>query len=438
MGEVSDGATLDWLQPSLEKWAQRGQLALITKMSPALQSRYNAAIVAAHPAGFALEKWRDLANDADLQQRLSPALRALPISDEIVDFIWSLPADKRDSILSALEENPALVPIIEAHARRLDFAFIAPLSVAQWQRFARVVGQTFPAGIGADSWAQIANLPFESGHESLPLNADFWQWAMTLESELRALWIAHVGSARAATNFASQSATVFERLLDLNVAGVEQLGDAWLDTNLESVPLEGELILKLAQSGVSNWQTRALEYLAKAPLRLPVALRFMESELPILERMATPFFANESRDWSERVLALADSPKFAARALALRLLAEFPARWTPDLLRNLAQHDDAGIQAFVAEQLENAPAKIVESKAIEAFDNAIINARGRARGAKESVKARVSGGEFDRETLLEAARNGAARDREWALQQLVLAALGGEQIDGLEVSNSLG
>ena len=436
LGEVDDEITLDWLAPYLTKWAQNGELALLEKMSEALQIRYNMAIVAAHPAGFTFEKWRDLAEDSTLISALAPALRELPITGEIVDFIWSLPAGKRDAILSALEDNPALLPIIEDRARQLDFAFIAPLSPRQWTHFARVVGQMFPAGIGAESWAQIATLPFESGYDELPLGASFWPFVLPLENERRAQWIARVGAQRAKTEFAAQSAAVFEQLLDGNAAGLETLGDAWLDANLKSVPLDGELIIVLAQSAVSDWQTRALQYLQSAELRLPVALRFMESELPILERVATPFFENENNDWSDRVLALADSPKMAARALALQLLAAFPARWTPELLRHLAQHDDAGIQAFVAAQLKSAPAKIVESKAIDAFDHAIINARGRARRAKESVKSRVSEGAFDRETLLEAARNGAPRDREWALKQLVLAALAGADVSELEVDGA--
>ena len=434
LGAVSDEFTLDWLQLHLTKWAGRGQLALIQKMSAALQSRYNATIVTAFPTGFSLDKWRELVDNAALLGALSRAMRELPIATEIADFIWALPTDKRAPILSALEDNPALLPIIESHARELDWAFIAPLSAGQWQGFARVVGQTFSDGIGADNWAQIGELPFESGYESLPLGAGFWQWIVPLESELRAQWFARVGVERAATNFTSQSAAVFEWLLDLDATGVENLGDAWLDANLKSVPLEGELIIKLAQSAVSDWQMRALKHLQSAELGLPVALRFMESELPILERMAAPFFSDENRGWSDHVLALADSPKMAARALALQLLEEFPARWTPELLRNLAQHDDAGMQAFVAIQLENAPARVVESRAIEAFDGAILNARGRARRAKESVKARVSESDFNKKTLLEAARNGAARDREWALQQLVFAAMAGESVEGLEIS----
>ncbi len=434
ISQVSDEITLDWLAPWLNEWARDGEFSLIEKMSPDLQNRFNTAIVAVFSQGLSLEKWRELTNAPELLPLLAPALQQMSISSKIADYIWSLPADKRDPILRALEENPALLPIIEDHARRLDWAFIAPLSAVQWECFARTVSATFPDGISADDWAQIAELPFEAGHKFLPLGTGFWQFVLPLESENRARWIARVGAERASREFASQSAAIFEELLDSDETGLDELGDAWLDAQLSQIAFDSELIIKLAQSNVSDWQARALSHLRSAELRLPVALRLMESELPILERVAAPFFSDENKNWSERVLALADSPKIAARALALQLLEEFPRRWTPDLLRQLAQHDDAGIQAFVAAQLKNAPAKVVESKAIETFDSAIINARGRGRRAKESVKARA--GKFDRETLLEAARNGAPRDREWALRQLVLASLAGENVEGLDVAGA--
>lgn len=437
LAAVSDETTLDWLAPWLTERARNGELALLEKMSPALQSRFNAAIVAAYPDGFSLAKWRELADAPSLWQRLAPALSALPIASESADFIWALPPSQRDLILRALGNNPALAPLIEAHARQLDWTFIAPLADAQWQQFARVVAQAFPAGVSADDWVKIAELPFESNFEQLPLGDGFWQWVLPLESAQRARWIEGVGAARAAKEFATQSAAVFEELLDLGATGLEALGDAWLAAHLAAIALDGELIIKLAQSAISDWQARALKHLRSSELRLPVALRLMESGLPILERVAAPFFEDDNRDWSDRVLSLADSPRLPARQLALDLLTRYATRWTPELLRNLAEHDDKGIQAFVAAQLERAPAQVAASQAVKAFDNAIINARGRSRGAKLSVQTRgASAGEFDRETLLDAARSGAPRDREWALQQLVLASLAGENVSGLEVEGA--
>ena len=434
LSQVSDEETLDWLALWLRDRAANGELSLIAKMSPALQTRFNTAVVAAQPQGLSLEKWRELSENLALLQLLAPALRELPISSEVADFIWLLAPDKRAPILGALGDNLALLPIIEERARRLDWAFIAPLSLSQWQVFARVVGQEFPHGVGANDWAKIAELPFESGYEILPLGAGFWNYVLPLESATRAQWINRVGAERAGMEFADQSANIFEELLDSDATGLDKLGDAWLDANLKSVPLDGELIIKLAQSVVSDWQARALEHLRTSELRLPVALRLMESGLPILERVAAPYFRDENAEWSDRVLALADSAKMPARELALQLLGEFPARWTPDLLRQLAQHDDASVQAFVAERLKVAPTQVVDSKAIEAFDSAILNVRGRARQAKENVKSRA--GEFDRETLLDAARNGAPRDREWALRQLVAASIAGKNVEGLEVAGA--
>ena len=436
LAEVSDPVTLDWLMPWLSERARNGEFALIEKMSAALQSRFNRAIVAAHPNGFPLEKWRELVDNAELLRRLTPALREIALSDEIVNYLWALEPARRTPVLRALDSNSNLVPLIRERAAQRDWKFAAPLAPLQWERFARVVGQNFADGLSAADWVKIAELPFESGYNLLPLGAGFWGWVLPLESAKRARWIERVGAPRAGREFAGQSAAIFEELLDSDATGLDALGDAWLDAHLEEVPLGGELIIKLAQSAVSDWQARALQHLQSATLRLPVALRLMESELPILERVAAPFFEDESTDWSERVLALADSPKMAARQLALQLLEKYPARWTRDLLGNLAQHDDAGIQAFVAAQLKNAPATVVESQAVAAFDEAILNARGRARRAKSSVQMRLSDGEADRETLLTAARNGAPRDREWALQQLVKAAMAGAEVEGLEVEGA--
>ena len=436
LGEVADPLTLDWLMPWLNERAHEGEFALVQKMSPALQSRFNTAIVLTHPGGFALETWRKFVAAPEWIEALSPALREVPISDEVATYIWGLTDDVRAPMLRALADNPTVTPVIEARARKRDWPFAAALAPSQWQIFARTLATAFGGGLSAEDWARIAELTFEQGFDLLPLRAEFWQFVLPLETEQRAQWLERVGATRAARDFADQSAEVFEQLLDSDATGLGALGDAWLDANGSAMALDGELIIKLAQSAISDWQTRALNHLRTAELRLPVALRLMESELPILERVAAPFFEDANPKWSDRVLALADSPRLAARRLALELLEKYPSRWTPDLLRNLAQHDEAGVQAFVAEQLSKAPAKIVESKAVRAFDEAILNARGRARRAKNQVQTRVSAGEIDRETLLDAARGGAPRDREWALQQLVVASLGGAEVKGLEVEGA--
>ena len=434
LGEVEGEFTLDWLAPQLQGWARNGEFALIETMSEGLQNRFNRALVAAQPNGLARAQWQQLMESPELVQMLAPALSQMPLSDEVAAYLWALPAEKRGPVLAALGDNLALTPLIERHAQSLDWPFAAPLSSAQWELFTGTVAQTHASGMGAAQWQQLAALPFESGHQRLPLGAGFWEFLFPQTD--RARWLERVGNERAAADFARQNAATFEALLDADASGLEQLGDAWLDAHQKALPLDGELILKLAQSALSDWQARALRVLAGTPLQLSVALRLMESGLPILENVARPFFEGESPDWSARVLALADSPNLAARRLALELLRNFPVRWTPELLRDLAQHDDKGVQAFVAAQLQDAPAAIEKSAAIEAFDTAILNARGRSRRAKTEVQTRLNDAEGGIEPLLEAARNGAPRDRAWALQQLVKASLNGVAVEGLEVEGA--
>ena len=438
LGQVSDEVALNWLSSWLEIWARDNELALIEAMSPALQSRFNAAIVAALPGGLSLLQWRQLVASPARAQLLAPALRQLPLSEEAAAYLWALPEAERAPMFAALGDNPAIAPLIRGHAQALDWAFAFPLSQLQWELFARTVAQTHAAGLGAAAWEQIADLPFENGFQLLPLGAGFWEFFLPQTSENRLIWLERVGRVRASLSFAGQSAASFERLLETDAAGLEIIGDTWLDANQGNLSLDGELIIQLAQSALSDWSARALRILARAPLALPVALRLMESGLPQLEDAARGFWEDESENWDERILALADSPNRAARDWALELLERFPDRWTPELLRFLAEHDDKGVRAWVAERLQVAPAPIQKSDAVAAFDAAILNARGQARSAKTRVQERLSGGDFGEvEALLEAARNGAPRDRAWALQQLVRASLSGVSVEGLEVEGAV-
>ncbi len=415
--------------------ARNGELALAKRLSPILRKVFFDALIAARPAGLSLSEWQTIDRDS-LVESLAPALLAMPMSREVADYLWLRPSLNAEFIRLGGEARwiEALAPMIQNNAQKEDFAFALMLPPLGREQFFQILG----SNVTLSTWQKLGALNTSEQTElapniaRLPLSDAFWSFAGALESEAGARWLEIVNRERAETEFKQMSPSTVQGFLESNTNTLNTLIEAWLEANVSNLTSEDALLLGAATSLHEGFRVPALARLRQLPLNLRSALRLMESGLPNAMSLARPFFEEPGDEWAPRVLALADSPQSAARQFALDLLARFPDRWTSALLQQLAEHDDVRVQEFVAARLNQAP----QNETISGFQNAILNGRGRARRAKVYVQ-REPAGEVSLDVLLDAARNGAPRDRAWALQQLVKLQLNGIEVPDLKVRGAL-
>lgn len=440
--EADETEIVRFATPLVENRAQKGELEAGSHLAPRLRQVFWDALVTARPQGLSLGEWQRIA-DENLIESLAPALVRMPLTAEIAAFLWERPTLQTEFFKQGGEEVfiAAFASSIQNHAQQEDFVFASQLPAAGRTLFFDSLGN-----LSASAWRKLSGLDSASlaelgtELERIPLSESFWYLLSSIEGERRAELLEMVGRDRAVREFEQQPSPVLLSLLESDTQGLESLVEAWLKANLGRLPTDAPIVLHVATSTNADWNSLALAHVRTQPLSLRVALRLVESGLPEAQNLARPYFENEDYDWAIRTLALADSPVAETRVYALELLARFPTRWTSALLEWLAQHDDTRVQAFVAFQLEHAH-DVAQSEAAKTFDEAILNARGRARRAKGGVQRRLqtapTQSTHDLQTLLDAARNGAPRDKAWALQQLVQLQLSGVAVPDLNLSGAV-
>ncbi|RYX83680.1 hypothetical protein EON83_13830 [bacterium] len=439
--EADEPEVVRFATPLVEARAQKSELEAVSALSPALRTVFLNALAAANPQGFTLKQWRNI-DRQDLLEPLFPALNQVQMPQEVAQFLWD-DSDMLEEWLRLGGEArwvEAFAPVIREWAQDEDFDWIEELPPLGREVFF----QQLLALYGDAVWTKLGELEadtlemFASNLTHVPLSDAFWQFVAGTENSVR--WLDMAGRERAITAFAELPTAAVRSLLDSGANGLEPLIAAWLQSNANKLGSDEPLLMLAATNFEAQVSAPALARLRQLPLNLRFAIRLIESGLPEAGALAQPYFENDGDEWAMRALALADSPVDATRQYALDLLSRFPSRWTPDLLRSLAQHDDARVQAFVAAQLERAP-EVATSEAVAVFDSAIINSRGRARRAKIGVQRRLvtqkTEDKTDIESLLDAARNGAPRDRAWALQQLVRLQLSGTEVPELELAGAV-
>jgi hypothetical protein len=215
----------------------------------------------------------------------------------------------------------------------------------------------------------------------------------------------------------------------------------WLDANLAQLKAGDAAILAAATHPFGAIRERGLARLRETELNLPLALRLMESALPQPFEVGRAWFeSNSQHDVADLALALCDSPEPNVRAYGREFLqARGDQVLNAEMLKKLGENSDPAMQVWLAEYLLRDGANVDATD----FDRAVLRTRGRARRAKEAIKARrekienvtsqqaTEYSQDDINTLLEVARGRTPRDREWALQQLARLALAGHQIDGV-------
>lgn len=443
--EAEEPEVVRFATPLVQARAQNGEWETVTQLGPALRAVFLAALVAARPQGMRLKQWHAITNRGSLLLNLLfPALIQMQMSPEVAKFLWEASAVREEWLRLGGETKwvEAFASTIREWARAENFDSASQLPPSGRTLFF----QEFAATRGDALWAKLGELAqdtltlFSSDIATLTLSEGFWTFASDLDTQNSANWLDMVGRQRATADFTRLTPPTIRALLDSKGSGLEDLIAAWLRGNVEKLLGEEPLLMLAAINLNEGVRAPALARLRQVALPLRVALLLVESGLPEAQDLARPYFEQEGNEWAMRALALADSPVAATRAYALDLLSRFSSRWTPELLRSLAQHDDARVQAFVAAHLQRAP-EVAASEAVIVFDSAIINSRGRARRAKAGVQRRLetSGNEEQAQldSLLDAARNGAPRDRAWALQQLVRLQLSGADIPELHLAGAV-
>ncbi len=429
--EANEPEVLAWVTPLLERRASAGQITLVSGLAFEPRRVFSNALILARPLGLSLQEWQTVERNS-LMEALAPALIAMPMSREVADYLW-LDDDLNEQFIRLGGEArwvEAFAPTIETHARQEDFAFALALPALGRARFFQILSSS----LALSTWQKLAMLDqsaldvFAPDIAQLPLSDAFWAFVGELSEENGARWLELVGRTRAQGEFLRLSPSAIQSFIESNARALNPLIESWLEANAPTLSLDEPLLLSAATHLNESFRAPAFTRLRAFPMNLRVALRLMESGLPQAMSLARPFFELDSDEWAARILALADSPKSATRSFALDLLARFSTRWTNDLLRQLAEHDDSRVQAFVAARLNEAP----RSEAIVAFQDAILNGRGKSRRAKIAVQRSASAASIP--VLLDAARNGSPHDRAWALQQLVKAQLRGVDVPDLALT----
>lgn len=438
--EANEPAVVDFVASFVQRRAQSGALQFVTRLSPALQSVFCDALVEARPNGLNESEWAVIVSGS-LIEPLAPALLRLPMSGEVARLLWFTPNALEIWLRLGGEELwvQAFAPEIETAAGVEVFDFARRLPASGRTLFFEIIGRN----LSANTWEKLGNLTeedralFAPDARNLPLSDAFWNFLNAQQAPSSDSWLDFVGRERAQSAFAKLPAASVSSFLESGAGGSDFLISSWIEANINSVSPDDELLLQLATSNNTLWRHAALEQIAAQPMSLRVALRLIEGGPPDAQILARPFFEQENPDWQGRVLALADSPNRDAQRFALDLLARFPNRWTSALLTQLAQHDNPSVQAFVAQDLGRAP----QSEAVAAFENALTNARGRSRRAKNYVQQAwdesPSAGDLSLDVLLDAARQGAPRDRAWALRQLVKLQLSGVDVPELKIKGAV-
>lgn len=243
----------------------------------------------------------------------------------------------------------------------------------------------------------------------------------------------------AATFLRVPSGTVAE-VLSHTLMEIEPLLLRWLDANINQLGRSDGTLLAATTHPFGKIRARGLARFREVGLDLPLALRLMEAGLPQPFELAKSWFeTHEELDVADRALALCDSPDARVRAFGREFLEKNRDRvLDAKLLKKLSENSDPQMQAWLAEHLlKDAP-----NVEVAAFDQAVLKARGRARRAKEAVKARrdvtkttaIEYSNDDIASLLDVARGRTKRDKEWALQQLAQVALSGREVEGVALN----
>lgn len=328
-----------------------------------------------------------------------------------------------EDLAKRLEEKPFLVELlnVETFNSLLDRAPIATvLNLVRampddlWQQGRNRWLRRLQEGIGlADLWSGLpAALDEDSGgriRARILGDAEFESVLLGLEDEYA------------------------ETMLAIRTEDMDTLIGRWLTRHETPFVKNSGLLAEAATHVLPSVREWGLARSQALGFGLPFALRLLESEIPSSAAVGKTFFEDVPSGGEQEfdyALALCDSPIKSVRRLGREYV---DTRWTTlphtEVFRALFENPDPEVQSWIASLVNSEPSGPPETTQ---FHREVLRQRNRGRQAKEVVKSRQQlEPTLDVATLLELARGtGTPRDAEWAMSQLALRALAGEEIPG--------
>jgi hypothetical protein len=225
-------------------------------------------------------------------------------------------------------------------------------------------------------------------------------------------------------------------LLNISLPEYEEILFDWLWKNTDLLPMDSQNLFKACLHKLPSLRKFALNYATKQGLSTYFTLKLLESDMPDAMRTAQDFVQNiEANDkiFLENVLAICDSPHRGTRKFAENILLKNKNILLEkyDILNYLHENSDVTIQNFVAKTLTEISKTEQKPQYIQRFTQEIFRQTNRNRQTKEILKKDIS--LISNTALLEIARTGTPKDKEWAIAQLTLKAIAGEKIEGFAI-----
>jgi len=228
-------------------------------------------------------------------------------------------------------------------------------------------------------------------------------------------------------------------VLDIQHPEFEEILFAWAKNNTELFKVNSIEILKICKHKLPKLRNFGLEIATKKGITPFMCLQLLESQIPDTIQTAKAYLdtlSARSEQELDIALMMIDSPSKEVRGIGLDFVGARRKNFegNNEILAFLSEHSDAGVQAFVAEEINQAGEILQKEDFVKQFDSEVLRMKNRSRKAKETVKKRIENSmNISPEVLLEMAKSSTKQDAEWAIAQLAKLSLSGEEIEGFSL-----
>ncbi len=222
--------------------------------------------------------------------------------------------------------------------------------------------------------------------------------------------------------------------LDCDTEELVPLVEHWIISNPAAFD-DHEMVMQLAVNRNAALRSHALRRLRESPCDFSTALLLIETGLPDACELGTGSVEQLWHDQDARTsmtLELIDSPRPQARDLGWNLFVRlYEANAATPILSRVAECED---ERIVAKLLALGSKDPTCADALAAMRERVLLTASSTRTAKEEVKRHVAAcrESADPVFLQRVAHGAAKRDRDWAIEQLVVLSQSGKPVDGVD------